>query len=376
MSEVAKSTISISKAVQVCISNNYTFAAYRKPHAEAKELIVQEVAQVNRLNGVHDISNLRGFLVAPFNETTCCESIIIKADKRFSGTICESDFKNLKSQVHPYSNGNLCVKPSVVEKQAYVSEIENIVQEIKNGEFEKAVLSRVKIINGEYISKLTDVFDMLCHSYPNAFVYLFRSGAQMWLGATPEPLLCSTNGNANTASVAGTKRYSHEMTDLRAWNKKERLEQEYVTLYIKRVLADFKIDDYQETGPYAKKAGNLLHLRTDFEFAINKVKDRLGELMYSLHPTSAVCGMPKKKTLEYILNHETHSREYYSGFLGPVGLDNSNSLFVNLRCMKVLPDCLALYIGGGITIDSNPEDEWLETEIKAETLLSILNQFK
>jgi isochorismate synthase len=42
--------------------------------------------------------------------------------------------------------------------------------------------------------------------------------------------------------------------------------------------------------------------------------------------------------------------------------------------MKVLPDKLALFIGGGITADSVPEDEWLETEIKADTLLSIIHQ--
>jgi isochorismate synthase len=42
--------------------------------------------------------------------------------------------------------------------------------------------------------------------------------------------------------------------------------------------------------------------------------------------------------------------------------------------MKILPDNLALFVGGGITADSVPEDEWLETEMKAETLLSILSR--
>jgi isochorismate synthase len=44
--------------------------------------------------------------------------------------------------------------------------------------------------------------------------------------------------------------------------------------------------------------------------------------------------------------------------------------------MKVLENQLSLYVGGGITADSVPEDEWEETEIKAETLLSVLNQIK
>jgi isochorismate synthase len=35
-----------------------------------------------------------------------------------------------------------------------------------------------------------------------------------------------------------------------------------------------------------------------------------------------------------------------------------------------------LFIGGGITQDSNPEEEWEETEMKADTLLSVLNKIK
>ena len=49
-------------------------------------------------------------------------------------------------------------------------------------------------------------------------------------------------------------------------------------------------------------------------------------------------------------------------------------LYVNLRCMKVLDDRLVLYIGGGITHDSVPEEEWEETEIKADTCFRYCNK--
>jgi isochorismate synthase len=49
---------------------------------------------------------------------------------------------------------------------------------------------------------------------------------------------------------------------------------------------------------------------------------------------------------------------------------------MNLRCLKVYDDRLVLYIGGGITHESIPEEEWEETEIKAETLLSVLKQIR
>ena len=49
-------------------------------------------------------------------------------------------------------------------------------------------------------------------------------------------------------------------------------------------------------------------------------------------------------------------------------------IFVNLRCAKIFQNKLNLYVGGGITAESNPEDEFHETEIKAETLLSVIKK--
>jgi isochorismate synthase len=86
--------------------------------------------------------------------------------------------------------------------------------------------------------------------------------------------------------------------------------------------------------------------------------------------------MASAKAMDDIRQTEKHSREYYTGFLGPTGIDDLMQLYVNLRCMKILDDRCVLYIGGGITQDSVPEDEWEETEIKADTLLSVLEQIR
>ena len=84
--------------------------------------------------------------------------------------------------------------------------------------------------------------------------------------------------------------------------------------------------------------------------------------------------MPKERALTAIKKLEKHNREYYAGFLGILNMDEKIALYVNLRCMKIYHDYLALYVGGGITADSNPEEEWEETGIKAETLKSIIAQ--
>jgi isochorismate synthase len=134
------------------------------------------------------------------------------------------------------------------------------------------------------------------------------------------------------------------------------------------------IDQFNKTGPYVAKAGNLLHLRTDFTFSVDAIGTRLPSLISSLHPTPAVCGMSTGKAMDFIKSGEKHDRGYYAGFLGPIGIRDMIRLYVNLRCMQVFDDRLVLYIGGGITSDSVPEEEWEETEMKAETLLSVLKK--
>ncbi|MFN4152081.1 MAG: chorismate-binding protein, partial [Candidatus Sericytochromatia bacterium] len=89
-------------------------------------------------------------------------------------------------------------------------------------------------------------------------------------------------------------------------------------------------------------------------------------------PTPAVCGLPKIDSLSFIIENELHDRDFYTGFLGTINIDEKSHIRVNLRCMEFSKDSIILYLGCGINKDSNPEKEWFETEIKAETLLSII----
>ncbi len=65
---------------------------------------------------------------------------------------------------------------------------------------------------------------------------------------------------------------------------KEVLEQEYVTRYIHDILREFQIRDYGVTSPYVKKAGDLVHLRTDFKFTFDQIAGHIWELLDELHP--------------------------------------------------------------------------------------------
>ena len=145
-----------------------------------------------------------------------------------------------------------------------------------------------------------------------------------------------------------------------------------VTDFIEEALIEEEIKDFQQFGPFTLKVGKLAHLKTTFQIPVEQLKGKTGNLIARLHPTPAVCGLPKEEAFEMILEIEKHNRELYTGFLGPWNLNGESQLYVNLRCARLEEKSALLFVGGGITAASNAEDEWQETENKAETLLSVL----
>jgi len=222
----------------------------------------------------------------------------------------------------------------------------------------------------------TAAFLELCVRYPQAFVSLVAiPGVGTWIGASPEVLLTLDDSALTTMALAGTQRRPEDrpLEEVR-WGSKETVEQEMVSTYVREFFRGADVAHVEETGPRTVAAGNVVHLQTLFRVALPE-DDRLhlaNRVLAELHPTSAVCGMPKQKALSFILENERYDRSFYSGFLGPVHVDGRSSLFVNLRCMQVHAASASLYVGAGVTADSDPAAEWRETEMKAETVLGVL----
>jgi isochorismate synthase len=176
-------------------------------------------------------------------------------------------------------------------------------------------------------------------------------------------------------ALAGTQAYSPELPLAAVrWGAKEIEEQALVSDYIREFFHQLGLAHFVEAGPRTVSAGNVAHLQTRFEIKLAPVQllHLANQILNKLHPTSAVCGMPKPEALSFILENEKYHRAFYSGFLGPIQMQHHSELFVNLRCMQLKRDRAVLYVGAGITQDSVPELEWQETVLKSKTLLAIL----
>lgn len=269
------------------------------------------------------------------------------------------------------------------DKQSFQDQVADSINQIHSRRFQKVVLSRVDIqqLNSDF--DLVDAFERLCQTYPTAFVSAIYLPAlqDVWLCATPETLVSQdSEGIFRTISLAGTQPgLAEDGTMLSSsearWSQKEIEEQAYVSRYIIDCFKKIRLREYFENGPKTVFAGNLMHLKT--EYAVNTRKYHypglITQMLGLLHPTAAVCGTPKEAALEWILETETHDRSLYSGYLGPINLESETHLFVNLRTVQIKGNQAHYYAGCGITEDSDPEKEWLETQMKCQTLQRVIN---
>ncbi|MEA3460332.1 MAG: chorismate-binding protein, partial [Bacteroidota bacterium] len=247
------------------ITKNIPFVTFRLPQQEHSTTYIQTTPGNVEWNSILDISGETGFIMAPFDTRNGHRYILVKPDLVIDGGEISREtlrqVEALESRPQPQWNG---IYPVVTGREEYMEQVDAIKSSIATGAFQKAVLSRIRVVDGMHVEVIPKLYQAICRKHPNAFTYLFKSDEHFWLGASPEPLLRLREGKVSTVSLAGTRPYAEKHLDLNRWTAKEVLEQEYVTRYIHDVLRAFQVKDYRISSPYVKKAGNLLHLRTDF----------------------------------------------------------------------------------------------------------------
>lgn len=332
------------------------FVVYRKPNSD----LISGFFQENDSLFFTENFTENGFVFAPFNDKE--KAILIPETA--------SEFVQEKVLIEDEFSLNTEFYSDELSKESHIKLVKKAIEEIHKNHFQKVVVSRKeKVVL--YDVKIINIFKSLLLKYPTAMVTIFyHPKVGLWFGATPETLLKINDNSFETMSLAGTQLYKNN--EKVTWKNKEIEEQQLVTDFIKNQLKEIstvhKIDETETL-----KAGNLLHLRTRVFGSFMKDKNPLKTFIKALHPTPAVCGLPRNETKKFIFENENYKRTFYTGFLGEINRNNKSELFVNLRCMEIKNNIASIFVGGGITKDSVPEKEWEETVAKTKTMKQVLS---
>lgn len=348
------------------------YALYRLPYAgKYIRISSQQSIQVAEYSS---IGTQNGFVIAPFACSETQNIVIIPADEISAEDVPAGICKSMPT--------GTCT--SMPEEQ-YRDAFRKFHEAVSEGRFGKLVLARRKRIASEIKEpnahkEAEELFFCACRAFPRLMIMLFSTPQTgTWIIASPEILIEGQDCRYHTVALAGTMEYSEGYAE---WSEKNRREQHVVEQYIEKAL-DEMAADVVKNGPTTMRAGSLVHLRTDYHFTLDSRstdgsdiagnrKNAFGMILGRLHPTPAVCGMPKDEAQEFILRNEGIDRRYYSGFAGPLNIYGATHLYVSLRCAEIDADGFWLYAGGGIMPDSLCENEWKETEEKMKTIAHVL----
>lgn len=344
------------------------FAAYRLPMSD-EVVVLENPGEVECLGAVDEVGRDEGFVAVPFDATGGgCRPLLLRPASVTRYAAGEVSIPEECRDAHPVATA---VEGRAGERREdYARAFAAFDGALRSGRFSKLVLARRKTFAVGERSPLPLMFCRALARYATAFVYLFHSPQSgTWFGSTPEILLSGGIDRLSTVALAGTRLRGRDGGN-RPWDAKNTMEQGFVADYVARVLRGFGIDDPGvETSTVG--AGRVEHRCSRFTFACPEGV-RPGQLAAALHPTPAVCGLPKDEAFGFIRRHEACCREYYAGFIGPVGLGGRVELFVNLRCLNAVGTELRLFAGGGIVRGSELGSEWRETENKMRTMLDLL----
>lgn len=337
------------KAFDTLADSGSPFFAYRLPENDSVTLGIGTLLDVEEYDG-----KAPGFVAAPFSSERSAK--IIKPCVSFQ-----------TPWITPTCLPTITVNDKILPSADYVNAINNLTERLKT-RGGKTVIART-IDAHSNITSLASVFHALCSRYPGSYVYCWSLDSErFWIGAIPELLLRTSGEKIESMALAGTM----EVNSDESWDGKNLEEQQLVTDFISETFIKARMTP-EIDGPFDKYAGPVKHLcsrirsiRPDKDFDVLKFAAQLS-------PTPAVCGLPREEALADIASIETVDREYYGGYSGPITNRRQCELYVTLRCMAVEKSkgLIRLYVGGGITHLSRPEDEWHETCLKATTLLSI-----
>lgn len=349
------------------------FAMYRIPGENVIHLMVQVRNKISFFYDIEELNGQEGFVIAPFRVGKETPIVLLRPDEVYK---IKFDFA-----VECPDDTAMCYRRPVADRMAssvhyapctdkYAGCFDIFIRALHQKQFDKLVLSRDQKLDIPLNFSPAVAFREACKRYLYSYVYLcYTPETGVWLGSTPEIILAGKKNEWSTVALAGTQSLQDGKLP-QEWDDKNREEQEYVASCIRSQLLSFDIQPV-ECGPYPVFAGALSHLKTDFHFSLPD-NDKLGDLLKLLHPTPAVCGLPKEEAYRFILDNEKYDRQYYSGFIGMLSPGRKTDLYVNLRCMNISTKILTLYAGGGLLASSELDDEWLETEKKMQTMFNLV----
>ncbi len=297
--------------------------------------------------------------------------------ERFQGFL---EALNGAPSVKTFAGGFIAASPTTltsnVTKEEYTASVKKAQEYIADGDIYQINLSQR--LKAPYAPG-SDPFALylkLLEAYPAPYAAYFDFGGFQIICNSPERLLKVKDGVAETSPIKGTRKRGAApdedaalIEELKA-SVKERAEHV--------MIVDLERNDLGrvcETGSVEVSSFETIDTYPHLHHMVSTVAGRLEkgvtsvDALKALFPGGSVTGAPKIRAMEIISELERAERGVYTGGIGWLDYDGGMDVSMAIRTAVCKDGFLYLSVGGGIVADSNPEDEYEETLLKARDFL-------
>lgn len=251
-------------------------------------------------------------------------------------------------------------------------------------ELEKVVLARAERYAVADELDVDGLYGTIREAYPNGNNFCVRDLQQQHayhLGSSPELFLRRRGNRIVLHPLAGTLPKDPSLSDEQDRDRAHRLldtpkfrsEHAYLVDFMRERLQPWCSQLVVPSEPGLVSAPNVWHLGTFIEGALRRDQTTFSELVESLHPSPAVCGVPRDAANAFIAEHEGQ-RGYYAGLVGWFDGPRDCEFYMALRSMgaDVARGHVELRAGGGIVRGSSIPMEFGEVGAKMSTMQRVL----
>ncbi|WP_068672747.1 isochorismate synthase MenF [Oceanobacillus sp. Castelsardo] len=272
----------------------------------------------------------------------------------------------------------LTIKEKIeIEPTEWKDTVRKATEEINDSDIEKIVLAREMFLRFNENANIGSILQKLLDAHPNSYVFAIEKDNHCFLGATPERLVKIEKDHLLSTCLAGTaprgktKEEDQAISEGLLHDQKNREEHDFVVKMIKNAMEDYCTHLDVPNEPIVYPLTNLQHLYTPVTATLKKGYS-IFDIMEKLHPTPALGGTPKESSLRFIRNHERLDRGWYGAPIGWIDSNQNGEFAVAIRSALIKGTEASLFAGCGVVKDSNPDEEYEETNIKFLPMLSVL----
>jgi anthranilate synthase component I len=268
---------------------------------------------------------------------------------------------------------------SNMSKAQFIRAVNKLKRYIYDGDVYQVVLSRKMKFNVK--GNLLSVYRHLREVNPSPYMYLLKIANRCIIGSSPEMLLRVTKDYVESFPIAGTRPIVND-EEMNEKLRRDLLNDEK-EIAEHTMLVDLSRNDVGRVCKYGtvrvhdhmivKRFSHVQHLVSHVTGHLQDDKDSY-DAFKAVFPAGTVSGAPKVRAMEIIDEVEREQREAYAGAVGYFSFNGSCDFAITIRSLFVNKNKAYLQSGAGIVMDSIPEKEWMETEHKADAILSTLKK--